>query len=450
MLIDNYLLETTCKNTIETILLCLESSIKGTIYRIGPMPDLQAVRVTSGVREEGTGLIRWGLPGVSDYNYPGKLWLQYRDQPGRPLEALAWCVEKQKSWTSDDPYANERSVRKQVAGEVEDFHHMEPVLVGKKEMYGKALYTLQYPEDFQANPIWQQTDYIVVAIIKIHFHPNTIKRGDNSTRIIKRLSRTLGTEMLSLYLRESLLVSQREFDRHRLESCNLVAHELRNTLMKLGLLFGAINSEISFLREQWEMEIKKACPELRDKRCLLDALNELALTQADGADTSPELPALANQLISEQKQLCYLSLLPQQEEQWLDQRLLPKWDLLFSAAQTTDAYREKARALLDELRKAIWAGMTPEIVQKLTDLPEELASKWSRLLYTRFSAETIPLLDEVMQLLQSPGLRLPHREHSRKVISSLNALIKIIPEVEKRTNNVITCLKNGLPHEEEP
>ena len=89
------------------------------------MPRLQAERITSGVREDGQ--IKWGLPQDSDYNPPGKEWEQYRDHPGHLLEAMGWCVEQQKSWTADNPQEDIRSVRKQLRGEVEDCHHMEPV-----------------------------------------------------------------------------------------------------------------------------------------------------------------------------------------------------------------------------------------------------------------------------------------------------------------------------------
>jgi hypothetical protein len=74
MIISHDLLERTCKNMIETVLLCLENATRGTIYRIGPMPRLQAVRITSGEREADGSSIRWGLPECSDYNPPGKSW----------------------------------------------------------------------------------------------------------------------------------------------------------------------------------------------------------------------------------------------------------------------------------------------------------------------------------------------------------------------------------------
>jgi hypothetical protein len=448
MLIDSDLLETTCKNTIETILLCLGHAIKGTIYLIGPMPELQAVRITSGVREEGSAQIKWGLPGVSDYNPPGKTWEQYRDQPERALEAMAWCVEKQKSWTSDNPNENIRSVRKQVLGEMEDFHHMEPVLVSKKDLYGNVLHLLQYPVDWRGNTIWQDADYVVVAVIKIHFLPHAIARGDSSTRIIKRLSRTLGTEMLSLQLRGNLLAGQRELARQRIESCNVVAHELRNTLTKLSLAFGAINAEIAFLREQWELELRKTFPELQDKRVILERLNELIRLRIPRINGSEELANLARQLQADQKQLSALFLLPYQEDQWLDVKLQPKWDRLLSESQAWVADREEIRELLNSLSKTIWAGMDPVLAQKLTHLPEDLRTQWPRLVYTRLSPETISLLDEIIQLLQHPVLNIPHNQHTKKVFISLHALVKIIPEIEKRVNTVISCLKTGTSHEQ--
>ena len=95
MHINRDLLERTCKNTIEAILCCLEQATKGTVYTIGPMPRLQAERITSGVREDGQ--LKWGLPQDSDYNPPGKEWKQYRDNPDHLLEAMGWCVEHQKA-----------------------------------------------------------------------------------------------------------------------------------------------------------------------------------------------------------------------------------------------------------------------------------------------------------------------------------------------------------------
>ena len=124
-----------CKEIIETILFCLPKAYKGTVYRIGNPPELVAKQVTSGVIDEERTAISWGIPEKSRYAPPGRPWIEYRDEPGRPPEAMAWCVEKQESWTAEDPEKDKRSARVQLEGLQEDFHHMEPVLIPKEDLY---------------------------------------------------------------------------------------------------------------------------------------------------------------------------------------------------------------------------------------------------------------------------------------------------------------------------
>ena len=185
---------------IETIFLCLPNVIKGTIYRIGKPPNLVAERITSGKIDLKRKMISWGLPAKSEYNPPGKPWIDYKDEPGRPLEAMSWCVEKQKSWTAENPSNDERSVRRQINLGLDDFHHMEPVLVRKSDLSLDKYSPIEYPRDYKGDIIWTDSEYIVVAVIKIHFNPNSIKIGGPETRVIKKLSRSLGTELLSYQL----------------------------------------------------------------------------------------------------------------------------------------------------------------------------------------------------------------------------------------------------------
>jgi len=133
--IERNVLENACKEMIETILFCIPVAFKGTIYRVGKPPALITERITSGVIDSPRRQISWGLPEKSEYNPPGRPWIDYRDEPGRPLEAMAWCIEKQLSWTSADPGNDLRSVRLQVEGVEEDYHHMEPVLVRKSDLH---------------------------------------------------------------------------------------------------------------------------------------------------------------------------------------------------------------------------------------------------------------------------------------------------------------------------
>jgi hypothetical protein len=84
--IEEAVLKKACMEMIETIFFCLPNAFKGTVYRVGKMPDLIVERIASGIIDEDRMSISWGLPSQSGYTSPGRSWLEYRDEPGRPLE----------------------------------------------------------------------------------------------------------------------------------------------------------------------------------------------------------------------------------------------------------------------------------------------------------------------------------------------------------------------------
>jgi hypothetical protein len=448
MQINRDLLEITCKNTIEAILSCLQCATKGTIYVVGPMPELQVERVTSGIMDEGQ--IKWGLPQDSDYNPPGKVWEQYRDTPGYLLEAMGWCVEQQKSWTADNPLEDVRSVRKQLRGEVEDVHHMEPVLVKKTDLYGSDIHNLEYPLDGNGRSIWQDSEYVVVAVIKIHFLPHSIRRGDRFTRTINRLSTTLGTELLSLHFREICLETRAKLAKERLQVSNTIAHELRNTLAKLGFVFSTINTMMSFLRDQWEVEIQKAYPSLENKRTILERLNELLLSGKSHLNGNKELGRVSSQLLEAQEELSSLFLLPKQEEIWLREKIRPKWDLLVSSSCVWDSCKDEVMQLLDRLGKAFWLVLDSGLALNIEHLPTELRSSWPKLAYTQFSSNNRSSLEEALNLLEHPELNIRHKPQVKKALSSMKVVVDTIARVEDQTNNMLLSLKNGTTSNHSP
>ncbi|MBU2498234.1 MAG: hypothetical protein KKE57_04985, partial [Proteobacteria bacterium] len=310
--IEKATLESACKEMIETILLCLPNAFKGTIYRMGRPPELVAERITSGVLSDlRKASISWGLPERSEYNPPGKPWLEYRDEPGRPLEAMAWCVERQKSWTSEDPEKDIRSVRLQVDGTSEDSHHMEPVLVRKSDLLLDINDSVQYPANLEGKMIWEESEFVVVAVIKIHFRPYTIQMGSPETKVIKKLSRSLGTQLLSYQLRQDSLRAMQKLAKDRLDACNILADSLRNAIMKTGLIFSLVKQEIGFLRDQWEQLL---LDELKEKNAKVEAIEELndILRGVIG-----EAHPFSEDLLGVQKRFLELSLHPVKAENWI-------------------------------------------------------------------------------------------------------------------------------------
>ena len=446
MMISPDLLEKTCKEMIETILTCLAQATKGTIYQIGPMPELRVGRVTSALREEDGEGLRWGLPAVSDYNCPGKIWEQYRDIAGRPLEAMGWCVEQQKSWTADNPGEDSRSVRKQLRGEVEDSYHMEPVLVKKEDLYPGNPGNLHYPLNEEGLPIWQSSPYVVVAVIKIHFLEGTLRRKSHATRTIKRLSRTLGTQWISLQLRETLLREQKELARQRLETSKILAHEVRNTLMKFSFLSLAVNTQIAVLRQEWENLLQRAVPQMEPKSVTLQELNRLNQRAREQVrDKEADLVPTSEALSREQSEMAALPLLPQQEEQWLANKLRPKWESLLKGHPAWGSQAREVRGLLDRLESSIRTTADGDWATKINHLPRDLKKSWHKLAYAYFTPEKMELLDELLDLLDHPALEIPHKWQVKKTLKSLKAMVEVVPDLEERTNKIIMALKNGHP-----
>ena len=439
--IDKEALEKACKEIIETILICLPNAFKGTVYRIGKPPEMIAKRITSGVIDEERGSISWGLPEKSDYNPPGKPFSEYRDEPGRPLEAMGWCVERQASWTAEDPKNDARSVRLQVEGVWADFHHMEPVLIRKKDLHFGNDPHLEYPKNYKNEPLWKNSDYVVAAVIKIHFRPYTIRIGGAETRIIKRLSRALGTELLSYQLTQKSLEAMQHLADDRLNSCNILADSLRNVITKYGLVFSLIKLELGFLRDQWERVVLEKSDQKEMRRNAIDTLNGVLSSIAVSHDGA------GKDLIIMQNRFLDLHLPPEQGAKWLRMQIEEKWDALISEGLFEEKKVHAVRDEIDKLKRSLYLGMDPDILAAYNRIPEPLKTEWVDLLYKNTDSFDLKLLDRLVQILEDSYLILPHKDKSRKSLVRLKAVAETIGQMEEKANVVLREVLNG--HHEE-
>lgn len=434
--INKQALESACKEIIETILFCLPDAFKGTVYKIGAPPHITAKRVTSGIIDEERQRIFWGLPERSDYNPPGRTWLDYRDQPDRPLEAMAWCVERQKSWTSEDPTADQRSVRLQTEGILEDFHHMEPVLIRKKDLYANNHAHLDYPRNYEGQTLWEDTDYVVAAVIKIHFRPNTIKIGSPETRLIKRLSRAFGTELLSYQLREESMEAMKQLAQDKLDSCNILADSLRNAITKSGLIFSLIKLELGCLRVQWENLVFQHADRRNEKEEAIQQLDTMLQNVANGEESVREL-------IEVQKRFLTFSLPPTLGEAWIDMQIEKRWSDLLKRLSSGGELAGTVSEVLEKLRKSLHRGKDPELLASCDFMPEPLKKEWVELIYRDVQQMDFEYLGRVISMLENPSLSLPFQEKSRKSLIHLKTLFEIMDQLEKSTNTVLQRLLNG-------
>jgi len=443
MRISQEVLEDVCKKMIRMILFCLPDAFRGTIYSVGPIPELRTIRIASGRRNGQTDEIIWGAASPSDYDYPGKGWEDYRDRPGGILEAMAWCVERQKSWTAEDPENNIRCVRKQLEGKAsEDYHHMEPVLVRKADLWAKIPPGSSFPDDSSGRPLWVDSPYATVAVIKIHFLPGTIKQGDRSTRVIKNLSHSLGTQMLSLHAREVALEKGERLVEERKETCDILAHEFRNLVPRIGFAYRAINNEISYLREMWENLLQDHFPAQASKQTILRQLDSILLDLEESHDDS-HLLNIIDRLSLYQKQLMESCLLPHQNESWLRNKIRPLWQAILSKADLKSDLNSQVEELVEDLRKSFRMGMDKQLRDKIDAIPEKLKEKWVELAYREINGKNNGMLKQYIEFLDNSDLDLPRKRHCAKNLVYLKSLVELIPDIEKKLNQRLEALKNS-------
>jgi hypothetical protein len=422
--IEKSVLKKACMEMIETILFCLPNSLKGTIYRIGKLPELIAERITSGIIDDERIKISWGLPAKSEYNFPGKPWVEYRDQPGCPLEAMSWCVERQKSWTAEDPRKNARSVRLQVEGKQADCYHMEPVLVRKSDLKSDKHSYFKYPRDYKGNIIWKGSKYVVVAVIKIHFRSFTIKIGGYETRVIKKLSRSLGTELLSYQLRQDSMKTMQQLAMDRLNACNILADSLRNAITKSGLIFSLVKQEIGYLRDQWE-------------RVLLEDRREKNMTIGNGCK------GLREDLVAVQNKFLELSLPAEKGENWVTMQIEERWKNLVDKCPQDDYRRRMIWQTIDNLKKSLYFGQNPDIITNYNKIPEKLKWEWVNLIYGNNDRFSTPELERLIRILGNPAIDIPSREKSKKTLTQLKALAETMSQLEQNTDFLLSQVLNG-------
>jgi hypothetical protein len=152
---------------------------------------------------------------------------------------------------------------------------------------------------------------------------------------------------------------------------------------------------------------------------------------------------LGQELLNQQERFARLTLLPQQGVSWINNQLRQRWFRLLSRTRTWEESRQEICELLDRLEQLMWVGLDQNLADNVDNLPDDLKSSWKQIAYTQFSAERLDLLDDILLFLEHPALEIPHKQQTKKILTSLKALVDIIPEMEERANRMILSLKEG-------
>jgi len=346
-------------------------------------------------------------------------------------------VDKQKSWTAEDPKNDYRRIRLQVEGAKEDFHHMEPVLVHKSDLNLDMYSSMEYPRDSDGNFVWTNSDYLVVAVIKIHFRPYSIRIGSPETIVIKKLSRSLGTELLSYQLHKDAIDAAQRLARDRLSACDILADSLRNAITKSGLIFSLVKQEIGELRKQWEQVVLADRQEKDVKEDAIKDLNALLMDMGEGYDEA------GKDLIRVQNKFLTLLLSPEKGENWVMMQIEERWkDFLDTWPQDENKNRE-IRQTIEKLKTSLYFGQNHDIVESYNKIPDELKWQWVDLLYKNTDSYRASAIENLIEILENPAIDLPSRDRSRKTLTHLKALAETMNQLERNTNFLLRQVLNG-------
>jgi len=215
--------------------------------------------------------------------------------------------------------------------------------------------------------------------------------------------------------------------------------------MRFGFIFSAVNAQVGVIREEWEAQLQRSFPELQWKQPILNRLSEILRANEATLSSAPELVNILKALFADQDELAAYSLLPNQADQWLRNKIRPKWERLFATSPELKEYRKDVDKLLDALAKALQLGANQDLAASMSHLAPELREKWPEIAYMHFTPDKTEMVGDIIKFLTHPALPLPHKQQIAKVFRSFKALVEILPEVEERANKIILSLRYGGP-----
>jgi len=279
--------------------------------------------------------------------------------------------------------------------------------------------------------------YVVAAIIKIHFKPDTILIGGPETRLIKRLSRAFGTELLSYQLREESLEAMRHLAQDKLDSCNILADSLRNAITKSALIFSLIKVELGFLRAQWEGVLFERTNHWNEKQEAIISLDRLL--KKTGKITGEPV----DELMAIQRKFLDFSLPPKQGEVWVRRQIESRWAQLLEKLPPGDTISNGVNKAQEQLKRSLYLGKDPKLLASYDLMPDVLKKEWVDLIYNDAEGIDFKNLNRIIEILGDLFLNLPFQEKSRKSLLHLKTLLEIMDQLENSTNVVLKQLLNG-------
>lgn len=229
----------------------------------------------------------------------------------------------------------------------------------------------------------------------------------------------------------------RQLAQDKLNSCNILAHSLRNAIAKSGFIFLLIKLELGFLRDQWERVLLEHSDQRGTKREAVHALNEaLKSIGEESNDQGKNLMEVQNRFLD-------FSLPPERGENWVRMQIEERWNELLVQKPVDEERAKEIRRGIHRLKRSLYLGKDPDILAAYDKMPESLKKEWTDLIYRDTDQIDFQFFDRLIHILEDPSLNLPYQEKSRTSLIYLKTLAEIMGQLEHNTNVVLQQVLNG-------
>ena len=446
--ISSPLLERLCQRSTELQLLCLPQARKVAFYSVGPVPHLRITCVGAAERNRETNEVKWRGSTEMDSEVSGKTWKDLLDSSTGDLDVWSSCLRNQRAWTSSGSKDDFRRLVEKSRGKLSDNHfHLEPVLMSKADLWDSMPPPSVYPRDRGGKPLWLSTDSITVALIKIDFAPESSPFGPDYWQITKELTQALAIQLLHLHSKQSLSKKMEVIQEERDEIKEILISQIRKIMTKLGLVYRVIDNEVAYLRESWENIIHECHPGQPCRANIVEQLNlllqELNIDHKVVAESES-----VKKLVWYQNKLAEYCFLPEENEVWFQQKILPLWKNAASRFNSAPKIKKQMKKLLDQLEQSFYVGLNETLIDKIDDIPHAVKSKWMSVAYNEKNRTKVDLLKDYIHFLEGVDIKLPNKRKTLENLLCLRNLALHVEDLENKLNNYIDKYKTHTSAEQ--
>jgi hypothetical protein len=417
--VSSSLLDRVCQRSTELLLLCLPQARKVAFYSVGPVPHLRITPVGAAERNREINEVKWRGSAEMDSDVSGKTWKDLLDASTGDLDVWSSCLRNQRAWTSSDSKDDFRRLVEKTRGKLSDNHfHLEPVLMRKADLWHSMPPSSVYPKDRDGNPLWLNSDHVTVALIKINLTLKSSPFDQNYWQVTEELTKTLAIQLLHLHSKQFYSKKMEVIQEERDELRETLITQIRKIISRLGLIYRIIDNEVAYLRQSWENLIHQYHPEQPCRHNIVKQLNLLLEKLTVDHNVVSESEAV-KQLAWYQNKLSEFCFLPEENEVWFQQKILPLWKNTATKFNSAPKIKKQMKKLFDQLEQSFFVGLNKTLIDKIDDIPNSIKAKWTNLAYNEKNLAKVDLLKEYTHLLEEVYIDFPNK---RKTLENLVCL----------------------------